>query len=196
MVNIIWAVMACTGIIYAMLNGTMDKVNEAVFKGANDAITLVIALTSVLVFWLGMMRIAEKAGILRGLSRLFKPVVSKIFPEIPPDHPAMGYILANFSANLFGLGNAATPMGIKAMEEMKKLNNSATYASNSMITFLVINTSSITLVPTQIIAIRMQYGSQAPTEIVGTTLIATVVTTVSALLIDQFLRKRRELHSL
>ncbi|KAB8138376.1 spore maturation protein [Gracilibacillus oryzae] len=196
MINLIWALMASIGIVYAMLNGTMDKVNEAVFEGANDAITLVIALTSVLVFWLGMMKIAEEAGILRGLSKLFKPIVTRIFPDIPPDHPAMGYILANFSANLFGLGNAATPMGIKAMEEMKKLNNSAAYASNSMITFLVINTSSITLVPTQIIAIRMQYDSQSPTEIVGTTLIASLVTTISALLIDAFLRKRRELSSL
>ncbi|MFC4404310.1 nucleoside recognition domain-containing protein [Gracilibacillus xinjiangensis] len=196
MINVIWALMASIGIIYAMINGTMDAVNEAIFKGANDAITLVIALTSVLVFWLGMMRIAEEAGILKGLSKVFKPIVTRIFPDIPPNHPAMGYILANFSANLFGLGNAATPMGIKAMEEMKKLNNGSNHASNSMITFLVINTSSITLVPTQIIAIRMQYGSQSPTEIVGTTLIATVVTTLAALIIDGLLRKRREFHSL
>ncbi|MFC4387701.1 nucleoside recognition domain-containing protein [Gracilibacillus marinus] len=192
MINIIWALMSVVGIIYAMLNGTMEQVNEAIFKGANDAVTLVIALTSVLVFWLGMMRIAEKAGILSALSNLFRPLVTRVFPEIPPNHPAMGYILANFSANLFGLGNAATPMGIKAMEEMKKLNHGKDKASNSMITFLVINTSSITLIPTTVIAIRMENGSTSPTEIVGTTLVATIVTTISAIWIDRLLRRRRE----
>ncbi|WP_163537690.1 nucleoside recognition domain-containing protein [Gracilibacillus sp. YIM 98692] len=191
MINVIWALMAIIGIVYAMINGTMEEVNKALFEGADEAVTLVISLTSVLVFWLGMMRIAEKAGILRGLSTLFKPVVKKVFPEIPDNHPAMGYILANFSANLFGLGNAATPMGIKAMEEMKKLSGSEK-ASNSMITFLVINTSSITIVPTTVIAIRMEYGSQAPTEIVSSTLVATLVTTISAILVDRLLRRRRE----
>lgn len=191
MINLIWVLMAAIGIVYAMFNGTMEQVNKSLFDGANEAVTLVIALTSVLVFWLGMMRIAEKAGLLKGLSKLFRPLVVRLFPEIPADHPAMGYILANFSANLFGLGNAATPMGIKAMEEMKKLSNSNT-VSNSMITFLVINTSSITLVPTTVIAIRMEYGSHSPTEIVGSTLIATLATTITAILVDRLFQKRRE----
>ncbi|MFD2045904.1 nucleoside recognition domain-containing protein [Ornithinibacillus salinisoli] len=185
MVNVIWAFMAIIGIIYAMINGTMDRVNEAIFESANSAVTLSIGLISVLVFWLGIMKVAEKAGILRALSRLFRPIIVKLFPDIPKDHPAIGYILSNITANIFGLGNAATPMGIKAMEQMKKLSGSDT-ASRSMITFLAMNTSSLTIIPTTVIAIRMQYNSLSPTEIVGTTIIATTISTISALLIDRF----------
>lgn len=183
MVNIIWAMMAIIGIVYAMFNGTMDDV-KAIFESAHEAVTLAIGLISILVFWLGIMRVAEKAGILRGLSKLFKPIVIRLFPEIPPNHPAIGYIISNITANLFGLGNAATPMGIKAMEQMKQLSKSDV-ASRSMITFLAINTSGLTLIPTTVIAIRMQYGSVSPTEIVGTTLIATIVSTTSAILFDR-----------
>ncbi|MEC5422354.1 nucleoside recognition domain-containing protein [Virgibacillus sp. C22-A2] len=185
MVNVIWACMAIIGIIYAMFNGTMDKVNEAVFESANEAVTLSIGLISVLVFWLGIMKVAEKAGILHALTKLFRPLVTRLFPDIPEDHPAMGYILSNFTANMFGLGNAATPMGIKAMEQMKQLSGSDT-ASRSMITFLALNTSSLTLIPTTVIAIRMQYNSISPTEIVGTTIIATIISSVCAILIDRF----------
>ncbi|WP_404453244.1 nucleoside recognition domain-containing protein [Oceanobacillus kapialis] len=185
MVNLIWAGMAVIGILYAMIAGTMDQVNEAIFKSSSEAVTLSIGLISVLVFWLGIMRIAEKAGILRVLARMFRPLVSRLFPEIPKDHPAMGYILSNITANLFGLGNAATPMGIKAMEQMKELSGTDT-ASRSMITFLAINTSSLTIIPTTVIAIRMQYGSASPTEIVGTTIVATIISTISAILIDRF----------
>src|SRR5690625_5137927 len=166
MVNIIWASMAIIGILYAMINGTMEDVNKAVFESASEAVTLSIGLISVLVFWLGIMRVAEKAGILKGLAKLFRPIISRLFPEIPKDHPAMGYILSNITANLFGLGNAATPMGIKAMEQMKQSSGTDT-ASRSMITFLALNTSGLTLIPTTVIAIRMQYNSVSPTEIVG-----------------------------
>ncbi|GGA60962.1 nucleoside recognition domain-containing protein [Ornithinibacillus halotolerans] len=185
MVNIIWAFMAIVGIVYAMFNETMDEVNKAVFESANEAVTLSIGLISVLVFWLGIMKIAEEAGILRGLAKLFRPIVVRLFPEIPKDHPAIGYILSNITANMFGLGNAATPMGIKAMEEMKKISGTDE-ASRSMITFLAINTSSLTLIPTTVIAIRMQYESASPTEIVGTTILATIIGTMSAILIDRF----------
>ncbi|WP_182199448.1 nucleoside recognition domain-containing protein [Paraliobacillus salinarum] len=191
MVNYIWAGLAIIGIIYAMFNGTMEEVNQALFSSAQEAVTLVLGLVSVLIFWLGLMRIAEKAGILSVLAKVFKPFITKLFPEIPKDHPAMGYILSNFIANLFGLGNAATPMGIKAMEEMKKISQS-NRASRSMITFLVINTSSLTLIPTTVIAIRIQYESSAPTEIVGTTIIATLLTTIVAIIVDRIFHFRRE----
>jgi len=184
MINLIWAFMAIVGIVYAMFNGTIDEVNQAIFTSAQEAVTLTLHLMSALIFWLGMMKIAEEGGILRGLANLFKPLVKKLFPELPDDHPAIGYILSNITANLFGLGNAATPMGIKAMEEMKKLSQSHT-ASRSMITFLVLNTSGLTIVPTTVIAIRMQYHSISPTEIVGTTLIATIVSTSFAIIFDR-----------
>jgi len=184
MVNLIWAFMAIVGIVYAMINGTMEEVNKALFESANDAVTLSIGLISILVFWLGIMKIAEKAGIMKVLSKIFRPIVLKLFPEIPPGHPAISYIVSNFIANFFGLGNAATPMGIKAMQEMKKLSDSDT-ASRSMITFLAINTSGLTLIPTTVIAIRMQYNSISPTEIVGTTLVATLISLTSAIIIDR-----------
>src|SRR5690625_217917 len=184
MVNYIWISMAAIGIIYAMFNGTMEDVNEALFKSADEAVHLSISLISVLVFWLGMMKIAEKANLLKRLAQLFRPVVTKLFPELPKDHPAIGYILSNITANIFGLGSAATPIGLKAMEEMKKLSKSKT-ASRSMITFLALNTSSLTLVPTTVIAIRMQYGSTTTTAIVGTTIVATITSTVFAILFDR-----------
>ncbi|MCM3669511.1 spore maturation protein [Mesobacillus maritimus] len=191
MVNYIWVGMTIIGLVFAAINGTMDDVNEAVFKGAQEAVTLCIGLISILVFWLGMMRIAETAGLLDKLSNLFRPLISKLFPDIPAGHPAMGYILSNMMANVFGLGNAATPLGIKAMEELKRLNGGKDSASRSMVTFLAINTSSITLIPTTVIAIRITYDSAAPTEIVGTTLIATCISTVAAITIDRYFYYRR-----
>lgn len=191
MVNYIWVIMTLIGIGFAMVNGTMAEVNEAVFNGAKEAVTLCIGLISILVFWLGMMRIAEDSGMLDKLSKLFRPLVSKLFPEVPVNHPAMGYILSNMIANLFGLGNAATPLGIKAMEELKDLNGGKNEVSRSMITFLAINTSSITLIPTTVIAIRMNYHSQNPTDIVGPTLIATACSAVGAIFIDRYFYYRR-----
>lgn len=184
MVNYIWALMAIIGIVYAIFNGTMSEVNEAIFSSAQDAVQLSLGLISILVFWLGIMKIAEKANILRQLAILFRPLIHKLFPELPKNHPAIGYILSNFTANIFGLGSAATPIGLKAMEEMKKLSKSHV-ASRSMITFLALNTSSLTLIPTTVIAIRMQYGSASPTEIVGTTIIATLTSTAAAILLDR-----------
>ena len=191
MVNIIWVMMAIIGIMFAMFNGTMDQVNEAVFKGAKEAVTISLGMISILVFWLGLMRIAEEAGLLRKLGMFTKPLVKRLFPEVPPNHPAIGYIVSNMIANMFGLGNAATPMGIKAMEELRRLNGDKEEASRSMITFLAINTSSITLIPATVISIRMTYESSAPGEIIGTTLVASTLGTISAIIIDRYFYWRR-----
>ena len=191
MVNYIWVGMTIIGIIFGIANGTMEEVNKAIFKGAADAVTLCIGLISILVFWLGMMKIAEESGLLEKLSSLFRPVVKWLFPEVPVRHPAMGYILSNIIANMFGLGNAATPLGIKAMEQLKELNGGKDYASRSMVTFLAINTSSITIIPTTVIAIRMNYHSASPTEIVVPTLIATIISAICGILIDRYFYYRR-----
>jgi spore maturation protein A len=191
MVNLIWAFLAVTGIIFAMFNGTMDEVNKAIFSTLDEAIMITLSLAGVLIFWLGLMKIAEEAGLLAGLAKIFRPFVKRIFPEIPDDHPALGYILSNMTANMFGLGNAATPMGLKAMKELKELSGSDK-ASRSMITLLAINTSSLTLVPTTVIAIRMKYESQDPTSIVGATILATIISTIAALLIDRYFHYKRE----
>ncbi|MDQ0219038.1 spore maturation protein [Peribacillus cavernae] len=191
MVNYIWVGMTVIGVVFAMINGTMDQVNAALFKSATEAVTLCLGLMSILVFWLGLMKIAQDSGLLDKLSGLFRPIIGRLFPEVPPNHPAMGYILSNMMANLFGLGNAATPLGIKAMEQLKELNGGKTSVSRSMITFLAINTSSITLIPTTVIAIRMTYESKAPTDIVFPTIIATAISAVAAVAIDRYFYFKR-----
>ncbi|RWZ60220.1 spore maturation protein [Halobacillus fulvus] len=190
MVNIIWVALAVFGIVFAAFNGTMQEVNQAIFSTLDEAVMITLSLAGVLIFWLGLMKIAEEAGLLSGLSRLFRPVVQRLFPDIPKDDPAIGYILSNMTANVFGLGNAATPMGLKAMKELKRLSGSD-QASRSMITFLALNTSSLTLIPTTIIAIRMKYDSHDPTSIVGSTIIATLISTAAALCIDRYFHYRR-----
>ncbi|PEM57423.1 spore maturation protein SpmA [Bacillus wiedmannii] len=191
MVNLVWVAMAVIGIVYAMINGTMEAINKAVFDGAKDAVTICIGLISVLVFWLGLMKIAEEAGLLKKLVALFMPIVKRLFPEIPKNHPSMGFILSNMMANFFGLGNAATPLGIKAMEQLKELNGGKDSASRSMVTFLALNTSAITLIPTTVISIRMTYESANPTEIVGVTFIAQVLSMIGAIWIDRYFYRRR-----
>ncbi|MCA1009515.1 nucleoside recognition domain-containing protein [Halobacillus halophilus] len=191
MVNLIWALLAIIGIVYAAFNGTMEAVNKAIFSTLDEAVMIALSLTGVLIFWLGLMKIAEEAGLLKGLAKLFRPFVRKIFPDIPENDPALGYILSNMTANMFGLGNAATPMGLKAMNELKRLSNSKE-ASRSMITLLAINTSSLTLIPTTVIAIRMKYGSADPTSIVGATILATIISTCAALIIDRYFYYRRK----
>lgn len=183
--------MTLVGFVFAMINGTMAEVNKAIFDGAKEAVTLCIGLISILVFWLGMMRIAQESGLLELLSKLFRPLVRRLFPDVPTNHPAMGYILSNMIANMFGLGNAATPLGIKAMEELKQLNGGKNSASRSMVTFLAINTASITIIPTTVIAIRMNYNSASPTEIVVPTLIATIISMLGAVMIDRYFYNRR-----
>lgn len=190
MVNLIWLGLILIGIIVAAINGKIEVISEAAFEGAKTAVTVCFGLISILAFWLGMMKIAEQSGLLAKLQWLLSPVARFLFPHVPKDHPAMGYILSNMSANLLGLGNAATPMGLKAMEELQKLNPDPKTASPAMCTLLALNTSSITLIPTTIIAIRMNYNSANPVEIVGTTIMAGMFATVVAILLDKYYRYR------
>jgi len=188
--NIIWLVLIVSSIIVAAVTGRMEAMNQAAFAGAKAGVTVCFGLLSVLAFWMGIMRIAEKAGLMGLIARVLSPVISLLFPDIPKGHPAMGYILSNMSANLLGLGNAATPMGLKAMEELQKLNPNKQQASPAMCTLLAINTASITLIPTTMIAIRMQYGSVNPVEIVGTTLLSSFAATFVAIVVDRWYRYR------
>ncbi|MFF2090156.1 nucleoside recognition domain-containing protein [Paenibacillus sp. NPDC058174] len=190
MVNWIWLFFIVVSVIAAAANGQIDAVTQAAFDGAKSGVTVSFGLISIMVFWLGMMRIADDAGLLKKLARLLSPVVRLLFPDVPKNHPALGYIMSNLSANLFGLGNAATPMGIKAMQELQKLNPDPQTATPAMCTLLALNTSSITLIPTTLIAIRMNYGSANPTEIVGTTLAATIIATGAAIAADRWYRSR------
>jgi len=190
MVNYIWLFFIAGGFVVAAINGNVEEVTAAAFDGAKTGVTVCFGLISVLVFWLGMMRIAEDAGLLQKLAKLLSPFVRFLFPSVPRNHPAFGYILSNMSANLLGLGNAATPAGIKAMQELQKINPDQTKASAAMCTLLAINTASITLIPTTMIAIKMNFGSAHPTDIVGTTLAATAVSLLAAILLDKWYQRR------
>ncbi len=136
------------------------------------------------------MKIAEDAGILRGFAHLLEPILSKLFPSVPKDNPALGYIASNIAANMMGLGSAATPFGLKAMTELQKINNEKDTASTPMITFLVLNTAGVTIVPTTVLALRIAHGSLNPSEIIMPGVIATFSSCVGAVLIDYFIRKR------
>ncbi|WAH39072.1 nucleoside recognition domain-containing protein [Alicyclobacillus dauci] len=188
MIDFIWLVLFIVGIITAMFTGHMNNVADAILKGSEKGVTLSIGLIAVIALWLGLMNIAEKAGAIAWLSRVLRPVARMLFPSVPADHPAMGAILANMSANLLGIGNAATPLGLKAMHELQTLNPDKDRASDAMCTLLAINTASITLIPTTVIAIRMQYHSAHPTAVVGTTLVATAIGTVAAIILDRLFR--------
>jgi spore maturation protein A len=189
MINWIWLSFIVLGFAVAAVNGNIDAVTQAALDGAKSGVTVCFGLISILVFWLGMMRIAEDAGLLQKIAALLRPLVRFLFPGVPKDHPAIGYIMSNMSANVLGLGNAATPMGIKAMQELQKLNPNKNVASPAMCTLLALNTASITLIPTTLIAIRMNYDSMNPTEIVGTTLLATIISTGTAIVVDRWYRR-------
>lgn len=188
MVNLIWLFFIVSGFIVAAIQGNIEELTEAVFNGAKTGVTVCFGLISILVFWLGIMKIAEDAGLLQKLTILLRPIVRFLFPSVPKDHPALGYIMSNMSANMLGLGNAATPMGIKAMQELQKLNPNKETASAAMCTLLALNTSSITIIPTTIIAIRMSFNSLNPAEIVGTTILATIISTMAAIIVDRWYR--------
>ncbi|BFH61743.1 MULTISPECIES: nucleoside recognition domain-containing protein [Paenibacillus] len=190
MINVIWLALIIIGFGFAAAQGNIEAVTSAAFDGAKTGVTVCFGLISVLVFWLGMMKLAEDSGLLKKIAKLLSPVVRFLFPDVPRNHPAMGYILSNMSANLLGLGNAATPMGIKAMQELQTLNQDKTGASPAMCTLLALNTASITLIPTTLIAIRMNYKSANPTEIVGTTLVATIIATFAAVAADRYYRRK------
>jgi len=189
MVNIIWLGMIVFGIIAAAINGNIDIVTKAALEGANNAVKVSLDLIAIITFWLGIMKLAEASGIISFLAKIISPVLRFLFPEIPGNHPAMGAIIMNMSANIMGLSNAATPMGLIAMQEMQKLNTGdKNTATASMCTFLALNTSCITIIPTTIIGIRALHGSADPTEIVGTTIFATTCGMTVAIIVDKFFR--------
>ncbi len=188
MLNFIWLILLAGGIIYAMLNGTIDAITSAAFKASGDAITIAIDICGMLCLWLGILKLAEKAGLINGVAKLISPIIRLLFPDLAKDSPAFGAIIMNIAANLLGLGNAATPFGLKAMEHLQAVNPNPQVASPAMITFLVLNTSGITLIPTLVISLRAQAGSLNPSEIIVPAIIATTIGTIFAIIFDRLLR--------
>lgn len=192
MINTIWLILLVSGIAVGAFQDNMEGVTRGVLKGAESGVAVSLGLVSVLVFWLGLMKIAELAGMIQILAKWLRPLARWLYPSVPHDHPAMGSILANMSANILGLGNAATPLGLKAMEQLQELNPDKETASDAMCTLLAVNTASLTLIPATVIAIRMQYGSADPTSIVGSTIFATFLGTLVAILLDKYFRSREK----
>lgn len=168
----------------------MDALSKAVIDTAGSSVELALGLVGVMTFFLGLMKVAEAGGLLTVIAKLLRPVMTKLFPDVPPDHPAMGAMIMNVSANVLGLGNAATPFGIRAMQELDKLNPFKGTTTNAMALFLAINTSAVTLLPTGVVALRAAAGSQDPAGIVPTTLFATLCSTTVAILMAKLLAPR------
>ena len=189
MLGYIWLFFIVTAVVLGGINGRIDAVTQAAMDSAKLAVDISISLIGVMSLWLGIMKLAEASGLINILSKLIKPVTKRLFPDVPPDHPAIGNIAMNFSANALGLTNAATPIGIKAMKELQKLNPNKNTASNAMCTFLAMNTAGFQLVPATIIAVLLAAGSKNPTIIIGPTLIATSVALITAIIVVKILEK-------
>lgn len=189
MINAVWLILLAGGTIFAAATGKIEIVTQAALEGAETAVSLSFKLIGAMSLWLGIMKIAEKAGIIQFSSAVLGPIVRFLFPSVPASHPAMGAIILTVSANMLGLGNAATPLGIKAMQELQKLNHFRDTASPAMCTFLALCTTGFTLVPATIIALRAAAGSTNPAEIVGSTICVSFIATFVALLSDWLCRK-------
>ena len=190
MVNVIWVGLIFIAIIYFLLTGEIETINNGILTHATSGVNLILEMMPLIVLWTGIMKIAEKSGLLHVFARALNPILRRLFPSLPKDHKALGYIASNIGANMLGLGSAATPFGLKAMEELQKDNPKKTEATEAMITFLVLNTGGVTLIPTTVIALRIMHGSANPTEIIITSILATAVSSISGLVLDYFIRRR------
>lgn len=188
MLNLLWGAMILIGVIWGAFHGTLGAVTENVLAGARDAVSLCITMLGILSFWTGILEIGEQAGLLERFSRALRPFLHFLFPDVPVGHPAESAMATNIIANMLGLGWAATPAGLKAMEELSALEKGPS-ASNTMCTFLILNMSSLQLIPINMIAYRSQYGSVNPAVIVMPALIATAVSTVIGILAAKILER-------
>ena len=187
--NGVWFVLIVGSILAAAYNGQMEALTRASIESAKSAVTLALGLVGVMAFWLGMMRILQAAGFLQILSRALRPLMVWLFPEVPANHPAMSAMIMNMASNMMGLGNAATPFGIKAMQELDRINSNKGTATNAMVLFLAINTSNVALAPLGVIALRSALGSENAAGIWLPTLIATSFSTLVAIMVAKGLAR-------
>jgi spore maturation protein SpmA len=192
MLNFIWLGLLAVGVLVAGITGRLDAINQGALNAAKSAVMdVALPLSGAMTLWLGMMRLAEKSGLVQQFSKLIRPILSRLFSDIPADHPALGSMVMNMAANMLGVSNAATPLGLRAMTQLNELNTKRGVATNAMCTFLAINTSSIQLVPTTAVNILAMNGSRNATGIVGSTLIATSCATLSAIIAVKLLERFR-----
>lgn len=191
MMNFIWVGLVAIAVIAGAVTGHIADVQAAVFSFAQSAVDIVFGLIGIMVFWMGLMKVAEKSGLTEKIGLALKPLMTKLFPDVPADHPAMSAMVMNIAANILGLGNAATPFGLKAMKELQTLNKTKDIATDAMVMFLAINTTSVTLIPTTVLALRTSAGSTNITEVLGPIIIATIISTATGIIATLILGKSR-----
>ncbi len=189
MLNYIWFGLMATAFVVAAFNGTVDGVTRGAMESASTAVQIAIGLVGIMTLWLGIMRVAEAAGLVTLLGRALRPLLGRLFPEVPAGHPAAGAIVVAVAANMLGLNNAATPLGIKAIEELQALNPDKDTATNAMVTFLAMTTSGVQLIPATMIGVLAAAGSQQPTAIIAPSIVATFVGTVAAVTAAKLLQR-------
>ncbi len=189
MLNYLWGIMIVLGITVGMLRGEIDEVSKATINSSKEAVSLCITMLGIMAMWTGIMQVAKKCGLVAAFTKALRPLLRFLYPSIPRGHIANEYIASNMIANILGLGWAATPMGLMAMKELKKLNKDSDVASCDMCTMLIINISSLQLIPVNVIAYRSQYGSVNPAEILGAGLAATIFSTCVGLIFSVVARK-------
>ena len=190
MLNYIWFALMAIALVVAIFTGTAPAVTKGAIDSASTAVTIALGLVGIMTLWLGIMRVAEAAGLISLLGRMLRPISRVLFPEIPPEHPAIGAIIMNIAANMLGLNNAATPLGIKAMEELQTLNpDDPETATNAEVTFMVLNTAGIQFIPATIIGVLAAAGSKQPTAIIVTTLVATFSGAAAAVIAAKILQR-------
>ena len=190
MVNVIWGVCIIIGICFAFFTGKIDIINDEIINSGKDAMNLMMEMIPMLALWMGLMGIAEDSGLLKLIAKKLSFILKRLFPTIPEGNPALGLIASNVAINMAGLGSAATPCGLKAMKELQKINPDKDTATTAMITFLVLNTGGVTIIPTTIISLRVLHGSANPTEVIPTCIIATFCSCISGLILDYFIRRK------
>ncbi|MFI3307254.1 MAG: nucleoside recognition domain-containing protein [Mycoplasmatota bacterium] len=189
MINKVWSFFIISGILFSLLSGNINEINETILFSSKNTLDLIFQIFPVIALWLGIMQIASNSGLLNYLSKKLSPLLKHIFPDIPKNHESLSLISSNIVVNALGLGSAATPFGLKAMQSLQTINNKKNEASRSMITFLVINTAGVTLIPTTVIALRMNYGSINPSQTIFASILVTITSLFFAILIDRILYK-------
>ncbi len=189
MLNYIWLAMIILAVILGGINGKIEDVTKLAIDSAGSSVTIAIGLIGVMALWLGIMKIAEDSGLIKLLAKAIAPIMKWLFPDVPSGHPAMGSMTMNIAANMLGLNNAATPLGLRAMEDLETLNKHPGIATNAMCTFLAINTAGVQLIPATMISIMASAGSKDPTAIIGTTIAATSAAVIAGVTAVKILEK-------
>lgn len=187
--NYIFYFLIVFSLIFGAINGKLQDVLNAILSGADLSVKIALSLIGIMAFWLGIMRIAEKSGLVQIIAKLIKPITKWLFDEIPPENPAIGNIALSFSANALGLTNAATPIGLRVMQELQEENKDKETASNAMCMFLAMNTAGFQIIPATVIAVLVAVGSKNPTEIIIPTIIVTTIAFVSAIVVAKMFQK-------